>query len=299
MHCGHGLGQEVTFGPTSPNTKTVGTIDGGSTALGVTEVTCPSATQCTALDSRGEVTVDPTEPSTPIYQFFSGEAYLFGIACPSADQCTAVDNAGGEVTFHPANLTANLDANSGGTLPKPVLDKGVVGQVKSGTILIEPPGSRTFIRLTGTQFIPMGSTVDATHGKVLMNSAVDSHGDTATGIFYAGVFKVTQTIPKPKATTVLTLAGPRPGGCHTIRALIARHRPRSRRLWGSANGSFRAVGTNASASERGTTWLTEDECAGTLISVTQDSVLIDDFSHHRKFVLRAPHSFLAHPGKNG
>jgi hypothetical protein len=28
-------------------------------------------------------------------------------------------------------------------------------------------------------------------------------------------------------------------------------------------------------------------------------VLVDDFSHHRTFVLRAPHSFLAHPGKGG
>ena len=80
-------------------------------------------------------------------------------------------------------------------------------------------------------------------------------------------------------------------------ASAARKRPRIRKLWGNGSGHFRTVGSDASASELGTKWLTEDTCAGTLIRVTQGAVAVDDFPHHRTFVLRAPHSFLAHPGK--
>ncbi|HWF36839.1 MAG TPA: hypothetical protein VG295_15775, partial [Solirubrobacteraceae bacterium] len=59
------------------------------------------------------------------------------------------------------------------------------------------------------------------------------------------------------------------------------------------------VGTNASATVRGTQWLTEDTCAGTLIRVARGVVSVDDFPHHRTFLLRAPHSFLAHRGRGG
>ena len=96
---------------------------------------------------------------------------------------------------------------------------------------------------------------------------------------------------------VLTLTGPKPTGCTAGVASAARKHRRERRLWGSASGHFRTVGSDASASELGTKWLTEDTCAGTLIRVTQGAVAVDDFPHHRTFVLRAPHSFLAHPGK--
>ena len=50
---------------------------------------------------------------------------------------------------------------------------------------------------------------------------------------------------------------------------------------------------------RGTKWFTEDECAGTLIHVAEGFVTVDDFAHHRTFNLKAPHNFLAHPGKGG
>jgi hypothetical protein len=106
--------------------------------------------------------------------------------------------------------------------------------------------------------------------------------------------------------TVLTLTGPRPSGCTAGRsrdATIARKRPRKKHAsngeWGNGHGNFSTTGSNASATVRGTEWFTENTCAGTLIKVARGVVSVDDFPHHRTFLLRAPHSFLAHPGPGG
>ena len=103
--------------------------------------------------------------------------------------------------------------------------------------------------------------------------------------------------------TVLSLAGPLPTGCKAKKAsrgIKAAHgRPTARRLWGDAKGNFRTVGRYASATVRGTKWLTEDTCAGTLVKVARGVVSVEDFPHHRTQLVRQPHSLLAHPGRGG
>lgn len=136
-----------------------------------------------------------------------------------------------------------------------------------------------------------------------LTAAKDRRGHTTTGRFYAGQFRLVQKRARTAEETVLTLTGPKLSGCAASGASAAsrhpRKRSRKRSLWGSASGGFVTVGSDGSATELGTKWLTEDTCAGTLVRVTQGAVLVDDFPHHRSFVLRAPHSFLAHPGKGG
>jgi hypothetical protein len=109
------------------------------------------------------------------------------------------------------------------------------------------------------------------------------------------------------ATTILTLVGRLPS-CASVRhrghkssagALASRKRSSSRKLWGDAKGNFRTVGRYAAATVRGTKWLTEDLCAGTLIRVARHAVDVEDFPHHRRFLLGAPHQFLVHPGRGG
>jgi hypothetical protein len=73
----------------------------------------------------------------------------------------------------------------------------------------------------------------------------------------------------------------------------------ARRLWGNVHGNFRTTGRYASATVRGTEWLTEDTCAGTLVKVARGVVSVDDFPHHRTVLVRAPHRFLSHPGPGG
>jgi hypothetical protein len=188
---------------------------------------------------------------------------------------------------------------SSSKLPPPRLGKTVDVAVSAGVIFVKRPGGKGFVRLKVGQSIPLGSTVDATRGTVSLTAATDNKGHTVTGQFYAGVFRLTQTRSRAAAVTVLTLAGPKPQGCQASGAGVARRRPRKRRLWGQASGGFRTVGSYASATERGTKWLTQDTCAGTLVKVTQGSVNVDDFPHHRTVQVRAGHSFLAHPGKGG
>ena len=67
-----------------------------------------------------------------------------------------------------------------------------------------------------------------------------------------------------------------------------------RRLWGSGKGSFRTKGRYATASIRGTTWLTSDRCNGTLIRVTQGAVTVHDLVKKTNVVVTKGHSYLAH-----
>jgi ferric-dicitrate binding protein FerR (iron transport regulator) len=64
-------------------------------------------------------------------------------------------------------------------------------------------------------------------------------------------------------------------------------------LWGNGKGKFRTKGRFASAAVRGTVWLTEDRCDGTLISVRQGRVQVTDFVRNRRITLRAGQSYLA------
>jgi hypothetical protein len=187
------------------------------------------------------------------------------------------------------------------SVPAPPVEKKNVDVLPvSGTIRIKLPGSDHYVVLRAGERIPLGTLVDATHGQVQIVSAKNRRGITTTGIFYAGIFRITQAKGARVELTVLTLAGPGPTGCTFHDVLEARRRGhRTRSLWGHSRGAFKTVGNYASATERGTTWLTEDSCDGTRIRVTQDSVTVHDFPHHRTFVLRAGHSFTAHPGKGG
>ena len=83
-------------------------------------VSCPSATQCTAVSDYGtndqgqeypgdEVTFDPTTetPNAAGIKPVDPDYDLLGVSCPSAAQCTAIDGNGGEVTFDPTTGQPN------------------------------------------------------------------------------------------------------------------------------------------------------------------------------------------------
>ena len=77
-------------------------IDAGQ-SLG--SVSCPSASQCTAVDSAGnEVTFDPTSGAAGVAGVVALDAghRLSSISCGSPALCTAVDQDGREVTFQPS-----------------------------------------------------------------------------------------------------------------------------------------------------------------------------------------------------
>jgi hypothetical protein len=181
--------------------------------------------------------------------------------------------------------------------PPPVQGKAVDVGVVSGTVMVKLPGATTFKRLTGNEQIPVGATVDATIGRVRLTSAVNTHGKTQTADFYSGGFRVTQKRGQARAT--LQLMGGHSSACPRAAsadlgpvAITATRHPR-RRLWGSGKGSYTTSGSSASATVRGTTWLTEDDCEGTFISVRRGTVVVRDFARRNTIIVRAPGSYFA------
>jgi hypothetical protein len=69
-----------------------------------------------------------------------------------------------------------------------------------------------------------------------------------------------------------------------------------RHLWGAGSGKFRTKGRFASATLRGTTWLTDDRCDGTLVRVTQGAVSVRDIPRRKTVLVRAPAKYLARAG---
>jgi hypothetical protein len=70
-----------------------------------------------------------------------------------------------------------------------------------------------------------------------------------------------------------------------------------RRLWGNGRGRFRTRGRYSSATVRGTKWLTEDYCNGTLTRVAKrprtNRVVVRDQVRRRNVTLRAGRAYFA------
>ena len=64
-------------------------------------------------------------------------------------------------------------------------------------------------------------------------------------------------------------------------------------LWGNGKGKFRTDGKYSSATVRGTIWLTQDRCDGTLTTVKRGTVSVRDFKRRKTVSVKAGHSYLA------
>jgi hypothetical protein len=177
-----------------------------------------------------------------------------------------------------------------GTAPVPVFHKTVVVKVVSGRVGIRRPGSNTDVDLQGTDDIPLGSIVDTGQGVVELSSVAKAGGKPQTARFYEGVFKVTQS----GSVTVLALAEPL-ASCGGARGVAAAAKKKKRHLWGDGKGSFRTTGKYSSATVRGTKWLVQDTCAGTLTRVVRGTVTVRDNVKHKTIIVKAGKSYLARP----
>jgi streptogramin lyase len=198
-----------------------------------------------------------------------------------------------------------------GSILQPVPNVTVGVTVTAGTILIKLPGHHGFTRLRAGELIPLGSTVDARHGTLLIQSAVEpGAGHVASGLFSGGIFVLTQ--PAGTTTMVLVLSssfascGPTVKATARIAAAGAKKSKKPKRtkkklshktvndVFGNAHGQFSTRGHYATAADQGTRWRTADRCDGTLISVSAGKVTVTDFVHHRTRVVTAGHYYFAH-----
>jgi DNA-binding beta-propeller fold protein YncE len=175
---------------------------------------------------------------------------------------------------------------------RPDLGETLLAEPLSGFIRVRLPGEERFQPLVDVEELPVGSTIDARRGRVQVTTVRDRRNQLQNGVFRAGVFTVRQRA-RDRFITELVLNGnfgPCPRAGQASAARVSR-----RRLWGNARGRFRSRGRYSSAAVRGTRWLVEDRCGGTLTRVRQGSVTVRDFVRDRRIVLRRGQTYLARP----
>jgi hypothetical protein len=208
---------------------------------------------------------------------------------------------------------------SDGSLP-PIPGKTFDARVVSGDVFIKYPAGagpraaikppKGFVALQGAANVPMGAQLDTRRGRVAVTSAADTGASkTQTADFYDGIFQVKQATPKKKPTkataliTDLVLKGEPPRSeCAPLKgsasAAAAKKKKRGAKsvlgsLWGNGKGKFRTNGKYSSATVRGTIWLTQDRCDGTLTTVKRGTVTVRDLKRRRTVTVKAGHSYLA------
>jgi len=119
--------------------------------------------------------------------------------------------------------------------------------------------------------------------RVRLTAAATGGKAASRAEFFGGMFVVTQA-----ADGVVDLAlSERLGSCATKTGT------RVRRLWGDGKGRFRTRGRNAVVTVRGTRWLVQDSCDGTLARVSQGVVSVRDTVKRKTFLVRAGRKYLA------
>ena len=241
----------------------------------------------TALSGTVTVTAEPTPTPTP-------------------DPCGTTDKDGDRIKD-------TCDTSDGSS--RPVAFKTVNAKVLSGEVFVKlPAGSarasqaakppKGFVRLTGAQTIPVGSTLDTAKGRVSLRTASDTRKHVQTAQFRRGRFLIRQ-VRKPrgkakkrstKLITELRLVGSSFSKACNAKASIAqkkRSKKRVRRLFGDGKGSFRTRGRNAAATVRGTRWGVQDRCDGTLVTVQQGRVEVRDLVKRKTVIVRTGKTYLA------
>jgi hypothetical protein len=216
-------------------------------------------------------------------------------------------------------------AGAGGVLASKQLSPPILGKTVnvvpiSGVVFVKlPPGAHIsaagtldweseslhkgvgFIPLTEARQIPVGSTLETTHGVVSITTATSASpkGKLQSGDFGAGIFKLLQN-RKNKGLTELNIINNNSSRqvCASIgkKARTAAKHLSSKvlgQLNASAHGKFTTHGQYSAATVRGTIWTQVNRCDGTLTRVKRGVVSVRDFRRRKTITLLTGHSYLA------
>jgi hypothetical protein len=199
-----------------------------------------------------------------------------------------------------ALLAASIAVAQPPKLPPPSFGRSVDIGLVSGTVIVTPPGQHAFRLGAQDRNVPIGSRFDTTHGRIDLRAASrPSPGSPGAGKlqdaeFYDGAFTVRQSPAGPLARIQLA------GGTASQCPARGRDEPHAtlpnralRLLHASGSGRFETQGRYASATVRGTVWLTEDFCDGTLVAVTRGVVTVENLVTHATVNVTAGHSYFA------
>ncbi len=156
----------------------------------------------------------------------------------------------------------------------------------SGTVLVN---GRQY---TSGRPIPFGSKVNVTDGRLTLKTELGTV--TVYGGGVSAVFKLLRLREKGASLVEMRLVEGNFKTCGK-RGLAAAGQAKKpvRRLWAKGSGKFRTRARYASATVRGTWWLTADFCDRTFVQVRQGSMLVTDFVTKKKVVVKAPKSYIA------
>ncbi|MDA0171763.1 hypothetical protein OJ998_21865 [Solirubrobacter taibaiensis] len=285
-----------------------GAVEAGTPTPAITSPASGTTTEATTIELRGTAASYST-----VVVYRNGVAVAETSASPEGQFAVSVNLDPGEQTFEveapgvprasvrvvrtvPAQQTPTPTPTAVPTASPtptptatPVVNRTIVVAESRGTVKVKVPGSNRYIDLDATIGIPVGSEVDTRKGRVTLTSIPKAGAPPETAVFYDGLFKVTQT----RGITNLTLSEPLAACPKKGRASAAAKKAKKRKLWGDGKGSFRTTGKYSAATVRGTRWLVEDSCSGTLTRVTQGSVTVKAGKITK--VLRAGKRYLARP----
>jgi YVTN family beta-propeller protein len=217
-------------------------------------------------------------------------------------------NLAGTATSNATILTVTTPSTgttspTGTTLTPPVL--GVDFQARPhGTVLVRIVPGGPLVPLSGPVDLHVGSLIDARSGTVTLVMAMPA-GRTQAASVGQGSFTVAQ--PRSQhGLTQIALAGSSFASCPTARTAHASaakpaHKPAKpshvvRQLWSKDNhGQFQTHGHNSVATVRGTEWITQDRCDGTLTHVLRGVVSVRPHGVRHGVTITAGHSYLARP----
>jgi streptogramin lyase len=332
-NCG-GCGEGTTYGADEvfttappPNAQTGAATAIGRTKAMLTGVVDPHGASTDYYFDWGETSAYGQQTPTPaatagadntehdlsatVQDLLPGTAYHYRIVATNCGGCPAGTSYGADMTFTtesaPLATIASQTSNLGEAIPAtapatlvapPALGRTALARSAGGRVLIRTPGSSAARPLgSGAADIPMGSTIDASHGIVTLATAINSTGQTQSATLWGGTFVLRQATAPPGMTTFTLAATP---GCprHSRRAGVAvaaaNKSGHGSRLWAKDNhGHFSTRGHNSVATVRGTEWATAESCAGTLTIVKRGAVSVRDLRRHRSVVVRAGRSYLA------
>lgn len=185
-------------------------------------------------------------------------------------------------------------------LAPPTLGQSVGVAPAAGTVRVRTAQNRDVHVIAGDApaAIPTGARVDARAGTVELSAAIDASGTPQTATFTGAIFEVHQD-PAAGGLTRIVLKGGDFRACRATRATghrasAAKRKKPIRSLWGQDDhGRFETRGKGAVGTVRGTRWLTQDFCDGTLTRVVEGSVAVRDLKKRKTVVVRAGHSYFA------
>ena len=184
----------------------------------------------------------------------------------------------------------------------PVARQHVIGVTASGKVLVRLPGTKRFVPLSQVRSLPLGTVVNATAGKIritvrrrrqrqhpdrrLLRRHLQDRRDRA------------RQTPDHRARALRQRAALPESRKRKPNARARAGRAKSRRLWGDGKGRFQTKGQYSSATVRGTKWLVQDSCKGTLTKVARGSVTVRDFVKRQKRDRQSRPQYLAKPRRS-